>query len=226
MEQIYLEWILLLGALLLPGIAHLYIMSTYNKYSRGTTKHDKTGFDVAREICDRNGLNNLYIVETGGKLTDHYDPKRRTIRLSHEVYHGKSVASLAVAAHEAGHAIQDKEGYSFFRMRSFIFPIVNLGTGFSYILIFIGLFLGMLELLWLGIALVSLGLIFQLVTLPVEFDASKKAKAELAKINITDDNTQNGTSKVLNAAAFTYVAGALASAMTILRLILIANRRR
>jgi len=226
MDPFVLEIILLLGAILLPAIAQGYIMMTYARFNKQEAHKTKTGYDVAREILDRNGLNSIYIVETSGKLSDHYDPTRKTIRLSHEVYHGNSVASLAIAAHEVGHAMQDKEGNTFMRIRSFIFPVVRFGTGIAYFVLLLGFIMEFFELIRLGIGLVALGLIFQLITLPVEFDASKKAKAELDKINISDAKTQNGVSSMLRSAALTYVAGVLASAMSIIRLILIMNRRR
>jgi len=226
MDQFYLEMILLIGAILLPAVAQGYIMMTYAKYKGQVAHQTKTGYDVAREILDKNGLTNIYIVETAGKLTDHYDPARKTIRLSHEIYHGSSVAALAVAAHEVGHAMQDKEGHFFLKLRSLIFPVVRLGTGFAYIVLLIGFIMEQFELIRFGIGLVALGLIFQLITLPVEFDASKKAKTELDKINISDEKTQSGVSRMLRSAALTYVAGVLASAMSIVRLILIMNRNR
>ena len=226
MDPMHLEIILLLGALLLPGLAHLYIMRTYSKYKKQDAHKTKTGYDIAREILDKNNLKDIYIVETPQRLSDHYDPQRKTIRLSREVYHGSSVAALAIAAHEVGHAMQDKEGHTFMRIRSFIFPVVRLGTQFAYIVVFLGIIMGALELFRIGIGLMALGLIFQLITLPVEFDASKKAKVELEKVNISDNKTQNGVSAMLRSAALTYVAGVLASAMGIIRLILIMNRRR
>ena len=162
-------------ALIIPLIAQLYVSSNYKKYKN--IKNDKklTGFEVARKILDKNGLSDLYIVETKGNLTDHYDPKRKTVKLSSEVFHGESIAAMAVAAHECGHAIQDKEGYFFMKVRSFIFPIVSLGTRFAYIVLLIGLIANMMNFIWAGILLVGLGLVFQLVTLPVEFDASRRA---------------------------------------------------
>lgn len=213
-------------ALIIPLIAQIYVSSNYKKYSN--IKNDKklTGFDVARKILDKNGLNDLYIVETKGNLTDHYDPKRKTVKLSSEVFHGESIASMAVAAHECGHAIQDKEGYFFMRVRSFIFPIVSLGTRFAYVVLLIGLLANMMNLIWLGILLVGLGLVFQLVTLPVEFDASKRALTELENNIVVPSNDISGTKSMLNAAAMTYVAGVLSSALEILRLILIFTSDR
>jgi len=215
---------LYLLALIIPLIAQLYVSSRYKKYSNLENGKGLSGFEVARKILDKNGLKNLYIVETKGTMTDHYDPKRKTVRLSSEVYHGTTIASVAIAAHECGHAIQDKEGYLFMKIRSFIFPIVNLGTRFAYIVLFIGLLANMMDLIWLGIMLVGLGLLFQIVTLPVEFNASKRALGEIE--NIIDKEEYDGTKNMLNAAAMTYVAGVLSSALEILILILIFNNRR
>ena len=145
--------------------------------------------------------------------------------MSSEVYHGESIASVAIAAHECGHAIQDKEGYLFMRIRSFIFPIVNLGTKFAYVVLMIGLFAEIMNLIWLGIFLVGLGLVFQLVTLPVEFDASSRALKELEN-ELISERDLNGIKSMLTAAAMTYVAGVLASAIEILRLILVFTNRR
>lgn len=213
-------------ALIIPMVAQIYVSSNYKKYKNINNDKKLTGFEVARKILDKNGLNDLYIVETKGDLTDHYDPKRKTIKLSSEVFHGESIAAMAVAAHEVGHAIQDKEGYFFMRVRSFIFPVVSLGTKFAYVVLLIGLIANMMNLIWLGILLVGLGLLFQLVTLPVEFDASKRALKEL-ETNIALPNEDiDGTKQMLNAAAMTYVAGVLSSAIEILRLILIFTNDR
>ena len=211
---------LLIIALILPGIAQAYIMGSYAKYRKKENQMRVTGFDVAKEILDRNEMNDVYIVETGGKLSDHYDSSRKTIRLSNDIYHGTSIASAAIAAHEAAHAIQDKEGHFFMKVRSFIFPVVNLGTRFAYIVLIAGIFLEMINLIWAAIGLIGLGLLFQLVTLPVEFNASKRAKDELIKYNLADQTSISGTEKMLRAAAFTYVAGVLATALQMLRLML------
>jgi len=216
---------LLLIALILPLLAQGYVMLTYNKYKKEKNSYDITGFDAAREILDKEGLQDMYIVETSGTLSDHYDPVRKTIKLSRDIFHGKSIAAVAIAAHEVGHAIQDKEGHFFMKIRSLIFPVVKLGTQFAYIVLFVGIILESLNLIWLAIGLVGLGLLFQIVTLPVEFDASKKAKAFLTKYNLADNKTLRGSSSVLIAAALTYVAGVVASAMQLLRLVLIFGRR-
>ena len=213
-------------ALIIPMIAQIYVTSNYNKYKRINNDKKMTGFDVARMILDKNGLNNMYVVETKGNLTDHYAPKRKTIKLSSEVFHGSSIAAMSVAAHEVGHALQDKDGYFFMRVRSFIFPIVNLGTKFAYVVLIIGLIANMMNLIWTGILLVGLGLLFQLVTLPVELDASKRALKELENNIVVPSADIKGTKSMLTAAAMTYVAGVLSSALEILRLILIFTNDR
>lgn len=212
--------------LIIPLIAQLYVNSNYKKYKAKKNSYNLTGYDVARKILDKNGLNSMYIVETSGELTDHYDPTRKTVKLSTDIYNGTSIASMAVAAHECGHAIQDKEGYFFLKLRSFIYPVVNLGTKFAYIVLIIGLILSLVDLIWLAIILVALGLVFQLITLPVELNASKCAKKELEEINLANNADLNGTSNMLTAAALTYVAGVLTSALEVLRLIMMFTNRR
>lgn len=213
-------------ALIIPIVAQIYVSSSYSKYRRIDNRKKLTGYDVARKILDKNGLNNLYIVEVKGNLTDHYDPRRKIVRLSSDIYHGTSIASIAVAAHECGHAVQDKEGYLFMRIRSLIFPIVSFGTKIAYVVLFIGLIADLMNLIWAGILLVSLGLLFQLVTLPVEFNASKRAMNELKTTILVDKNDYDGTKSMLTAAAMTYVAGVLSSILEVLRLILIFTNDR
>ena len=207
----------------IPLIAQLRVSLNYNKYLTYESKSSLTGFEVARKILDSNGLNNIHIVETPGTLSDHYDPSRKVLRLSHNVFHGTSISSMSIAAHECGHAIQDKDGYTFMRIRSFIYPIVNVATQFSYFIILIGIITAMFKLIMVGIALTGCGLIFQLVTLPVEFDASKRAGVFLKEYNLATEDESKGVKKMLGAAAMTYVAGVLASALQILRLILVAR---
>jgi len=211
--------------LIIPISAQIYVKSNYNKYIEIDNENKISGVEVARKMLDSNGLDNIHVVETNGLLSDHYDPTRKVVRLSHDVFHGNSISATAIAAHEVGHAIQDKEGYIFMRIRSLIFPVVKLGTQLSYILIGIGVLVELLNLIYIGIALVSLGLIFQLVTLPVEFDASKRAKAQLLKLQMTSDSDVIGVEKVLNAAAMTYVAGVLTALLQLIRLILVFGNR-
>ena len=211
--------------LAVPLIADLNVKGTYKKYLKVKNKGNLTGQEVARKILDKHGLQDVYVVETSGMLTDHYDPKRKVVRLSHAIYSGSTIASIAVASHECGHAIQDKEGYVFMRIRSAIFPIVNIATSISYYIILIGFLAEIFNLIYLGIGLTSLGLVFQIITLPVEFNASHRAKEELDKISVVSDDEITGTKKMLTSAALTYVAGVLASALNILRLLLAVNRR-
>lgn len=215
---------LILLIIFIPLIAQLGITTSYNKYKKVNNSKNLTGYDVARTILDRNGLKDVYIVETRGNLTDHYDPTQKVVRLSSDIYHGDSIASMAVAAHECGHAIQDKEAYVFMRFRSLIFPVVNIATSISYYIILIGFILQIMNMIYLGIALTFIGLIFQIVTLPVEFNASKRADVVLEEYGLCTSADLKGTKTVLKAAAMTYVAGVLASALQIVRLILAADR--
>lgn len=209
--------------LIIPVCASIYCQSTYNKYKRIKTEKEKTGFEVAREILDKNGLKDVHIVETSGVMSDHYDPRRKVVRLSHEVFHGSTIASISIAAHEVGHAIQDKEKYLYMRIRAFIFPIVNIASYFAYILIIISFILSSINLLWLSIILMSFGVIFQLVTLPVEFNASNRAGKQLKALKQFSQKELNGSKSMLTSAALTYVAGLVASLLELLRLVLIAR---
>lgn len=218
-----MDLILAIIVILIPLIAQIGVSSNYQKYKRVKNTKELTGYDVARKILDENGLGDIYIVETKGELTDHYDPTKRVVRLSSDIYHGKTIAAMSVAAHECGHAVQDKDGYTFMRIRSAIFPIVNVATSISYWIILLGFLFELLDLIYIGIALTCLGLLFQIVTLPVEFDASKRAGVFLKEYNLATEDESKGVKKMLGAAAMTYVAGVLASALQILRLILVAR---
>ena len=218
-----MDLILVIIVILIPLIAQIGVSSNYQKYKRVKNTKELTGYDVARKILDENGLGDIYIVETRGELTDHYDPTKKVVRLSSDIYHGKTVAAMSVASHECGHAIQDKDGYTFMRIRSAIFPIVNIATSISYWIILLGFLFELLDLIYIGIALTCLGLLFQIVTLPVEFDASKRAGVFLKEYNLATEDESKGVKKMLGAAAMTYVAGVLASALQILRLILAAR---
>lgn len=215
------DLILIILILLIPGVAQMFISINYSNYKKQPLEKKMSGQEVAREILDKHGLSNIYVVEVKGNLTDHYDPSRKVVRLSSEVFHGETIAAAAIAAHECGHAIQDKENYFMLRLRSLIYPIVNLGTSLSYIIILIGIVMQALDLVYVGIALTGLGLIFQLITLPVEFDASKRALKILEDENLVVSSEHIGCKKILTSAAMTYVAGVLASALQILRLVLI-----
>jgi len=220
-----LNTILYILIILIPVIAQINISSSYGKYKKVNNSKRLSGFEVARKILDANGLEDIYVVETDGNLTDHYDPNRKVVKLSKDIFKGDSIAAASVAAHECGHAIQDKDSYTFMRIRSFLVPIVNLVSSFSWLVIFIGLISEAFNIFIFGIGLISIGLIFQLITLPVEFDASKRAKEELEKLNLIGKGEEVGVSKMLGAAAMTYVASVLTSVLQIIRLIAIFNDR-
>lgn len=206
-------------------IAQLIVTTSYNKYKKVLNNKELTGYEVARRILDKNKLSDIMILETKGNLSDHYDPTRRVIKLSTDIFHGSSIASVAVAAHECGHAIQDKVGYKPMRIRSKIVPTVNICTKLGYLAIIIGCIFSY-QLVEIGILLLATMLVFQLVTLPVEFNASKRALQEIEKLNLVDMEEKNKAKSMLNAAAFTYVASLLTSMLQILRLVLIYGNRR
>lgn len=220
-----MDTILILLIIIIPLLAQLKIQSSYNRYKRVENNKKKSGFEVAREILDKNGLEDIYIVEIKGELTDHYDPTKKVVRLSTDIFHGETIAAVAVAAHECGHAIQDKESYTFLKIRSAIYPVVNVATSISYYIILLGFLMQAFQLIYLGIALTCCGLLFQVVTLPVEFDASRRALEKLQDYKIVDNSEFAGAKEVLTAAALTYVAGVLASMLQIFRLILAAKDR-
>ncbi len=202
-------------------IAQYFVNSKYKKYQKINNKKGLSGQEVARMILDENGLSDVYVTEVKGVLTDHYDPNRKVVRLSTDIYHGESIASCSVAAHEVGHAIQDKEGYFFIRLRGFIFPLVSFASKFGYLAILIGFFFNMLDLAWGGIGLLLVILFFQLITLPVEFDASRRALVYLDKMKILEKKEHDGSEEMLKAAAMTYVAGLATTLLEILRYVLI-----
>lgn len=215
-----MDWVLIILIILIPLIADIGVKSSYKKYLKVKNKKDITGQEVARQILDKNGLQDVYVVATDGYLSDHYDPTRKTVRLSKAVYEGTSVASMSIAAHECGHAIQDSIGYTPMRIRSMLVPIVNISSKLSWAVIAIGLLASLTKLFLIGIALISISLIFQLITLPVEFDASRRAKKELLKLRLIDEDEHTGVSSMLTSAAMTYVASVLTSLLEIIRLII------
>lgn len=213
--------IFFLVSIIITMIAQGLISIRYKKYSKIKNSKGLSGVEAAQEILKKNGLEDIYVVETKGYLSDHYDPSQRVIRLSSEVYHGDSISSVSIAAHEVGHAIQHKEGNAFLTIRNVIVPIVNIASKFGYIAIFIGLIFGLLKIFYLGIIMLSMILLFQLITLPVEFDASRRALANLEKYNLLLSDERKGAFKVLGAAALTYVAGLATTLLEIARLLLI-----
>lgn len=217
--------IIFLLMLIIPIYASIKVNLSYKKYVKIDNEKKLTGFDVARRILDENNLGEIYVVETKGTMSDHYDPRRKTVRLSTDVYHGTSISSLAIAAHECGHAIQDKEGYTWFKIRSMIFPIVNIGQKIAYVVMIIGLFLSYMNYVYAAIGFTFLGLLFELVTLPVEFDASKRAKSIVLSDGMISDNEKTGVDAVLNSTAFTYVAAVISSMLEMLYLLMQLNDR-
>jgi Zn-dependent membrane protease YugP len=213
-----LDLILYLAVLIIPIVAQINISSTYSKCRNVANSKGLCGQEVARKILDANGLDNVHIVEVRGNLSDHYDPSQKVVRLSTEVFHGESVASLAVAAHECGHAIQDKENYTWLRLRHFFVPIVNIITYSAYIMFFVSIFLQIVDLLLVAVASVLIGLVFQLITLPVEFNASDRALKQLNKLSLVTKEDSEGAGQMLKAAAWTYVAAVLSSLLNLLRL--------
>lgn len=219
-------YVLVLIGFLLASFASVGVQSAFNKYSKVKSMRHYTGKDAARKILDENGLYDVRVENISGNLTDHFDPSANVIRLSNSTYNSDSVAAIGVAAHEAGHAVQHAVGYVPIRVRNSIIPAVNLCSTLAMPLFIIGLLLGMTNLANVGIILFSGALIFQLVTLPVEFDASHRAIKILDSSAMLDEDELSGAKKVLRAAAMTYVAAVLASALQLLRLVLISNSRR
>ncbi len=197
------------------------VRSAYSKYSKIPSSSGMTGAQVARKILDENGLYDVAIEEVRGRLTDHYDPRTKTVRLSSDIYHGHSLAGTAVAAHEVGHAIQDAENYAFLRFRHALVPVANLGSNFSFFLILMGLLFYSANLILLGIIFMAAAVLFQIVTLPVEFNASSRAMNQVVSLGIIRNDEERETKKVLDAAALTYVAAAIVAVMELLRFILI-----
>ncbi|MCI8590450.1 MAG: zinc metallopeptidase [Clostridiales bacterium] len=208
-------------------VAQFRVQSTFAKYAKVHSKKEITGFEAARTILNRNGLTHISIEKVQGTLSDHYDPRANVIRLSAEVYDSTSVASIGVAAHECGHAIQYAEEYGPIRLRAAIIPLTRVGSFLAFPLILIGLVISMTGLAYIGVAFFSLSTLFQLVTLPVEYNASARALATLDEYGTLDAEESKQAKKVLSAAALTYVAALATSIVQLLRMIsIVSNRRR
>jgi hypothetical protein len=219
-------FVLLIPAILFTLYAQSKISGTFNRYSRVGSHYGYTASEVARKILDMNGLYDVRIERIRGSLTDHYDPRTRVLRLSDTVYGSTSIAALGVAAHEAGHAVQHSNGYVPLVLRNAIAPVASFSSNLSWLLIFAGFILRWYELIQIGIVFFLAVVVFQLVTLPVEFNASSRAIAMLANSGLITREEVGPARKVLNAAALTYVAAAITAVAQLLRFILIANRRR
>ena len=224
------DWtlLILLPAMIFAIIAQVRVKSTFNKYAKVYNRRGLTGAAAARQVLDANGLRDVRVERIRGELTDHYDPRDNVIRLSDSVYDSTGIAAVGVAAHEAGHAIQYAQNYAPINVRAKLIKVTNVGSMLSMPLFFIGLIMASPYLTYLGIALYSLVAIFQLVTLPVEFDASGRALKVLSSSGILNDDELKASKKVLSAAAMTYVAALAMSLAQLLRLILRygGNRRR
>ena len=218
--------VLVLPAILIAMAAQIMVKTTFRRYASVFSRRGQTAAQVARRILDDNGLQAVRLERVSGDLTDHYDPKANVIRLSDSVYNSASVASIGVAAHEAGHAVQHAVGYVPIKLRNAVLPVANIGSAAAMPIIVIGLLLSFEPLVSIGILLFSALVLFQLITLPVEFNASRRALATLRDSRIRECKELSGARRVLSAAAMTYVAAVLVSAMHLLRLVLLTNRRR
>jgi len=228
--------IFMIPAFILMGITSWYVKHNYNKWSKVRASSGLTGAQAAEKLVSRAmytsaeggaNLRDVRVLGIGGNLTDHYDPRNKTLNLSKGVANVPSVAAIAIAAHELGHAMQDAEGYAPLRLRSVMVPMVNIGSNLGWILIMAGLFLRFTELAWLGILVFAAGAVFSLVTLPVEFNASARAKQMLAESGIIQtDEEMRGVNAVLNAAALTYVAALITAILQLLYYVFLVGGRR
>ncbi|MCL4273736.1 MAG: zinc metallopeptidase [Anaerolineales bacterium] len=218
-DPLYL--ILMIPAFIVMGITSWYVKAAYRKWSRVASSSRLTGYDATRLLISSSGLYGVQIQGTHGELTDHYDPRNKTVYLSNGVATSPSVAALAISAHELGHAMQDAEDYFPMRLRGFMVPMVSVGSNLGWILILVGMLIGWTGLAWLGVIVFSGGALFALATLPVEFDASARAKRLLAQSGIIQSDAEmRGVNNVLNAAALTYVGGLLTAILQLLYFVL------
>jgi Zn-dependent membrane protease YugP len=220
----------MLPAFLLMMLVQWYVRSAYRKWSKVPARSRITGAQAAQRLMQRGGIYDVRVEGVSGNMTDHYDPRQKVLRLSQGVYSGSSVAALAIAAHELGHAMQDQEDYMPLRLRAALVPAVNIGSYLGWILIVLGLFIGMTQLAWVGVAVFSGGALFALATLPVELNASARARQLLTETGlIVGDEEMRGVNNVLNAAALTYVAALITAVLQLLywvSLVFGASRRR
>ena len=223
--------ILLIPAMILAFYAQTRLQSTYAKYGQVIAASRRTGREIAQIILSQNGIQDVEVEEGQGFLSDHYDPVRKRVQLSPQNYAEPSVAAIGVAAHECGHAIQHATGYAPLQFRTAIFPLANIGTMLAWPILLIGLFfvpgvrIAGVSLIDIGVLLFSFGVLFQLVTLPVEFDASRRALVQLNRLGLVAPAEQQGAKKVLDAAALTYVAAAAAAVLQLVRLLILRDRR-
>lgn len=219
-------YILVIIGAIISGLASLNVSATFNKYSKYLNSRGMTAEQCASEILRRSGINDVRIERTRGKLTDHYSPKEKVLRLSESVYGSTSVAALGVAAHECGHAIQHQVGYAPLKLRSYSVPMANVGSYLAWPVVIIGLIMGNIGLARIGVALFTLVVLFQLITLPVEFNASRRAIGILSDSGMLNVDETSGAKKVLFAAAMTYVAALFTVILQLLRLVLLTRNRK
>ena len=221
-------WILVIIGAVLSMAASAKVNSTFNKYSKVRSMTGMTGEDAAKRLLNSQGIYDVTVRPVKGQLTDHYDPRTKTVNLSESVFHSTSVAAIGVAAHECGHAMQDNVGYVPLKLRGAIVPVANIGSQAAFPLIIIGVLIGGMgsPLVNIGLILFSLAVIFQLITLPVELNASRRAITLLDQVGILGGQEVNQTRKVLGAAALTYVAALAASVLQLLRLVILFGGRR
>lgn len=219
------SFLLLIPALIIAAYSQFKVKGTFVRYSKVPSKNGYTGKDVARSILDRSGLSDVQVLSISGEMTDHYDPSQRVVRLSESVYNKSSISAVSVAAHEVGHAIQHQEVYAPLQFRTMLAPIAGFASQSVWILILLGILFSIPQLINIGIIVFSITVLFQIITLPVEFNASKRALAQLESGYLTSDE-MSSSKKVLDAAAFTYVAATLVALTQLLRLILLSGRRR
>ena len=215
-----LYWMMMAPMLILSAFASFRVKGAFNKYSKVANRSGLTGAEVAEKILERNGLSHVQVKQARGFLSDHYDPLRKVVKLSPNVYSSNSVAAVGVAAHETGHAIQHAKRYAPLILRNTMVPMASIGSNFAYIAIIAGYLLNMFGLIKIGIILFSAVVLLQIITLPVEFNASRRAKALLQDYALVSESDSHGVSRVLGAAAMTYVAAAAASVMTLLYFLL------
>ena len=226
MESYYLiEYGLIIVSVLIVSVAQIVLRSKYAKYKKINVESGMTGREVAERILRENGINDVNITKISGELTDNYNNSKKLVSLSDDIYDGRSIASVSVAAHECGHAIQYKTGYVPIKIRNTLVPFVNFGNTIGYIVIIVSLIFSLANLFLVGIILMSLAVVFHLITLPCELNASKRAKKELLRLGLITEKEHDGSSSVLRAAAFTYVAGLITSLLEVLRLVLLFSDR-
>ena len=216
-------WWFFLPGLLLGLYAQFKLTATYNRFIQVPIESGLSGAEAAREILDQAGLASVPVEEVGGRLSDHYDPRKRALFLSSDNFHGRSIAAVGVAAHEAGHALQHKQAYAPLQLRMVLVPITGFASQAVFWILMLGMFLNLTKLVWPAIIAFSVITLFQLITLPVEFDASRRAKEQLVRLGLVQGKEGRAVSKVLNAAALTYVAAMVASLFDLLHFVMIAR---